>query len=178
MPKGVYLFFMQARTDYIQLVDTLSLSPHPEGGYYREVYRHRVEINSCCLPKNMEGKRNYLTSIYFLLPHGEFSAFHKIKQDEVWYFHEGSPLMIHMIDPNGLYSKIKLGVVDDNYGVYQFTVPANVWFAAECIEENSFSLVSCAVAPGFDFNDFLLADRAQLIQEYPEHADLITRLSS
>lgn len=162
--------------DYKQIVEKLGLLPHPEGGFYKEEYRSKGII-----PKNsltsFDGDRNYCTSIYFLLTSENFSGFHRIKQDEIWHFYQGSPLYIHVIDENGNYHKHTLGMDLTKNEFPQYTVPANCWFASSVVNKNDYSFVGCTVAPGFDFNDFELANRTSLIEEYPQHQNIITELT-
>jgi predicted cupin superfamily sugar epimerase len=161
-----------------EVAQLLSMQPHPEGGYYKETYRSELQLLQPALPDCFGGKRNVSTAIYFLIGSKMFSAFHKIKSDELWHFYAGSPLHVHELNTEGNYHLIKLGLdVSDGY-FPQAQVKAGVWFASECAvdNENAWSLVGCTVAPGFDFNDFVLADKAQLANEYPQHHLLIERL--
>ncbi len=160
-----------------ELIKTLALTPHPEGGYYKETYRSKGSIAKTSLPNEFDGARNYCTSIYFLLPSDSFSAFHKIKQDEIWNYHEGSALQIHQISPEGIYSYVILGNNLSLGQQFQHVVPANYWFAATVIQQNSYTLVGCTVAPGFDFNDFILANRQQLATKFPQHKAIINKLT-
>lgn len=148
------------------IVTKLELQPHPEGGYYKEVYRSEESILKSALPDRFMGERNYLTSIYFLLEEKSYSAFHRIQSDELWYFHKGDPVEIHVITPEGQYYSIELGV-----DTLQAFIPAQCWFAAKT--KGAYSLVSCAVAPGFDFADFELAQKAKLLLIYPQHKTVI-----
>ena len=163
------------QTKIQKIIEQLGLTPHPEGGYFRETYRSNLMLQEPALHNNMEGERNCCTSIYFLLTSDSFSAFHRIKQDEIWHFYSGSPVEIHMIGKEGKYSMISLGFDFDEEILPQFTVEANTWFAAIIVEPNSYALVGCTVSPGFDFRDFEMANRAALISTYPEHRDIITR---
>lgn len=160
-----------------KLVSTFNLLPHPEGGFYKETYRSDGVIDRDALPKNFSGDRNYATAIYFLLTSENFSAFHKIEQDEIWHFYEGSPLYVHVIDLSGNYTRYEVGIDIDAGQVPQLVVPAGCWFASSVKEENSYSFVGCTVAPGFDFADFELADYKTLAQEYPEHKEIIRKLT-
>jgi len=160
-----------------ELIDSLELTEHPEGGFYKENYRSTGEISKEILPDEFTGNRNYCTGIYFLLTSGIFSAFHRIQQDEMWHFYEGSPLTVHMIDKNGEYSFQKVGLDIKNNELPQFIVPKNVWFASQVNEPNSYSFVGCTVSPGFDFDDFELADRKTLIEQFPDHQEIITDLT-
>jgi len=159
------------------LVDALALLPHPEGGFYKEVYRSQNTIPVAALSGNFSGDRTFCTSIYFLLTSANFSGFHRIKQDEIWNFYEGSPLLVHVIDKKGIYTCHKIGM-DIASGTFpQFVVPAGAWFASSVKNKDAYSFVGCTVAPGFDFEDFELANRAQLIEEYPQHKEIITQLT-
>lgn len=161
----------------INLIHTLNLQPHPEGGYYRETYRSEGEINQESLNEIYLGKRNYSTCIYFLLTSETFSAFHKIHQDEIWHYYDGSPLNLHIISPQGEYSKIIIGREIENGQVPQFIVKGGNWFAADIINDDDFTLLGCTVSPGFDYNDFELAKRNELIEKFPQHKKIIAELT-
>ncbi|AWB65160.1 hypothetical protein C2869_01295 [Saccharobesus litoralis] len=159
--------------EYIQSLD---LQPHPEGGYFKEVYRAQGKIEHQALPAQFNGPRNYATSIYFLLISGQKSSFHKINQDEGWHFYAGSPLTLHMLSPDGLYSQVELGqnlALEQNL---QYFVPAGFYFAATVNQSDSFSLVGCTVAPGFDFADFVMPHADELAKEFPQHQEIIEQL--
>lgn len=159
------------------IVNKLELLPHPEGGFFKEVYRSNEIINNKELPGRFSGDRNFGTSIYYLLEKKQFSTFHKLKSDETWHFYYGSPLLLHVIDENGNYKKIILGNDLAKNQVFQFTVLRNCWFAAEVADKNSFSLIGATVAPGFDFNDFEIGKREELILKFPEYKELIENLT-
>lgn len=159
------------------IVNKLELLPHPEGGFFKEVYRSNEIINNKELPERFSGDRNFGTSIYYLLEKKQFSTFHKLKSDETWHFYYGSPLLLHVIDENGNYKKIILGNDLAKNQVFQFTVLRNCWFAAEVADKNSFSLIGATVAPGFDFNDFEIGKREELILKFPEYKELIENLT-
>jgi hypothetical protein len=148
------------------LIQTLELLPHPEGGYYKETYRSKGKINT------FQGERNYSTAIYFLLEKGNFSAFHKIKSDELWHFYSGDVLEIIEITQEGKLIITKLG--PDNF---QYCVPAGHWFGSRVKEGGTFSLVGCTVAPGFDFLDFEMAVRDTILKEFPQHSGIIKELT-
>jgi predicted cupin superfamily sugar epimerase len=157
-----------------EIISSLSLQPHPEGGYYKEVYRSATYIEQTSLPNNFTGKRNVSTSIYYLLQQGDFSAFHRIKSDEIWHYYHGDTAIIHMLFANGRYDH-KLVGADLNKGAhFQVVIPAGVWFAAE--PTGDFILAGCTVAPGFDFSDFELGNMQELRSQYPQHTNLIERL--
>lgn len=161
-----------------ELIRQLNLSPHPEGGYYRETYRSNGQISEESLPENMSGSRNYATCIYFLLTTDKASAFHRINQDEIWHFYQGSPIRLHQISPEGAYQQIIIGPDLAKGHHLQYVVPATYWFAAEVMEGAAdYALAGCTVAPGFDFKDFVLPKREELIAQFPQHAAVITRLT-
>ena len=148
----------------------LQLQPHPEGGYYKEVFRSETEVmrQPSLLPKKA------CTSIYYLLEGADFSGFHRIASDEIWYFHKGSPLHIHVIDENGEHAINELS--DEVNGNLSVVVKAGLWFAAELPSKNGFTLVSCAVAPGFEFDEFEMGGKDSLTTLYPQHASVFDGL--
>lgn len=143
------------------VVQKLGLEKHPEGGYYKEVYRSDEQLQH--LPERFKGPRSIATSIYFLLGGNDKSHFHKIKSDETWHFYLGAALELHQIDEEGTYSKVRIGANILGGEVLQYTVPKNVWFAAQSADAHSYSLMGCTVAPGFDFQDFELAAASELV---------------
>lgn len=156
----------------------LKLARHPEGGYYRETYRSGETVAAGVLPQRYtEGERAFSTAIYFLLSGDDFSAFHRLKSDEIWHFHTGSTLTIHVIDAEGSYHAQRLGAGGGDGETWQTVVRAGSWFGAELEEQDSFALVGCTVAPGFDFRDFEMADRCALVRAYPGHRRIIERLT-
>ena len=156
-------------------IEKLGLEKHPEGGYFKEVYRAVEIIPKHGLHERYSGERNHATSIYFLLTSNEFSAFHRIKSDEIWHFYAGSYITIHMIDENGKYSALKLGSNPENGEVFQYTIPHGTWFAASVDEPDSFALVGCTVAPGFHYDDFELGEKEELIKLFPKHERVIRK---
>jgi predicted cupin superfamily sugar epimerase len=151
------------------LIEKLNLLPHPEGGFYSETYRSE----ETCL----NNTRNLKTVIYFLLRSEDVSHFHRIKSDEIWFYHCGSPLLVHSIDSEGNYKNQKVGINFVENEIPQYLVPKNTIFGTTVLEENSYSLVSCTVSPGFDFEDFELFSRKELIDKYPNHLEIITKLT-
>ena len=156
-------------------IDRLELSPHPEGGYYCATYKLDLTIARSALPSSYRGDRSASTAIYFLLDGVDFSAFHRIASDEVWHFYAGSSLVVYVIDPDGDYSELHLGDCSDD--VFQAVVKAGCWFASRVKDVAGFALVGCTVAPGFDFADFELAVRSELVAAYPQHRKLIEELT-
>lgn len=150
------------------LVRLLDLAPHPEGGFYRETFRSpRVEGAPA---------RAASTAIYFLLPSGTFSALHRVRSDEAWHHYDGTPLDLHTIDDQGVHAVVRLGRDLARGERPQHVVPANVWQAAAPVGEG-WSLCGCTVAPGFDFADFEMPSRTELLTRFPRHRDLVVRLT-
>lgn len=154
----------------------LGLIPHPEGGYYRETYRSEGVVKQAALP-GFKGDRNYSTSIYFLLEEKNFSAFHRIKSDEIWHFYSGDPLEVIEITPQGKLIITSLGANLKEGETFQYVVPAGHWFGSRVKKGGIFSLVGCTVAPGFDFEDFEMAERSELLRMFPQHAPVINELT-
>ncbi|ATX81090.1 hypothetical protein Ga0123462_0212 [Mariprofundus ferrinatatus] len=159
-----------------KIIHQLALKPHPEGGWYREIYRSAESVPPAGLPPRFGGARAFATSIYFLLEGSDFSAFHRIRQDELWHFYDGDGLTIHVIDKSGGYSRKKLGRNPDQGEAFHHVVAAGDWFGAT-VSSGGFALVGCTVVPGFDFDDFEMAERHTLLQLYPQHRDIIARLT-
>ncbi len=161
-----------------QLIKDLGMSPLPEeGGWFKEVYRSKEVIPAKGLPARFAGERSFCTSIYYLLKGDEFSAFHRLRQDEIWHFYFGSSLTLHMIDLEGTYTQAKLGSDLQEGHCFQTTIDHGVLMAATVDRKDDFSLVGCTVAPGFEFQDFEAPDRQQLLDLYPQHKDVIAKLT-
>lgn len=149
-----------------QLIKSLNLEPHPEGGYFKETYRSNFEVT------NLESKlRSAITSIYYLLEKGNFSALHRIKSDEIWYYHAGQTLELVAIDLDGSLHTWMLGADVEKGQVLQVVMEAGWIFGARCV--SGYSLVGCAVAPGFHFVDFEILSREKLLSDFPQHNQLI-----
>lgn len=159
-----------------ELIERYGLQSHPEGGHYLQTYCSTELILLDALPARFNGNRYFSTAIYFLLAGKQFSAFHRIKSDELWHFYHGVGLHIYLLHPDGRGELLKLG--DDLANGYSFqqVVPAGCWFASKPIDENGFSFVGCTVAPGFDFADFEMAKKDELIEQYPQHEGWINKL--
>lgn len=158
-------------------ITKLGLEEHIEGGYFKELYRNSHLIDDSELPSDFEGNRSLSTTIYYLLKSGQVSKFHKLKSDEIWFYHYGSPLIVYMIDEQGNLNSVKLGLNIESGEKPQVLVPANRIFGAEVIEKDSFSFVSCMVSPGFDYRDFEIFKGKDLIKQIPQHREIIIRLN-
>ncbi len=157
-----------------QVVELLGLQPHPEGGYYSETYRSKTIFEHGDV---FPATRNHSTAIYYLLENTDFSTFHRIKSDELWHHYLGQSFLISVIHEDGRFEEILLGKNLQHGEKLQAMVPAGAWFASELKTKAGFGLVGCTVAPGFDFQDFEIAKRDELIELYPELAQTISRLS-
>lgn len=160
-----------------ELVKIHDLQPHPEGGYFKETYRAGGAVAQQALPKSFKGNRNFSTAIYFLLPEGNKSLLHRIPSDEVWHFYLGDPLTIVQIGPEGDVEKIVLGQNVSKGEKLQHVVPAGFWFGAYPNPGSRYSFVGCTVAPGFDFADFEMGDRAKLLKKFPKAKEAIELLT-
>lgn len=149
-------------------IQHLGLKKHPEGGWFNEFYRSGESIPAAAVPERYTGGRSFSTSIYFLIESDDISAFHRIQSDEIWHFYTGSPVTIHCINAQGYYYWKKLGGNPENNEEFQVLIPRNTWFGALVNRPLSFSLMGCTVAPGFEFSDFKLGVRDELIRLYPE----------
>lgn len=162
--------------DAQQLIDKLGLLPHPEGGFFKETYRSEENIAVDALPDRFGADRQFSTAIYFLLMDHNFSALHRIKSDEVWHFYTGSPIVVTEINSEGVLTRTTLGSYVDKGQVFQHTVPAGSWFGSEVLGRSGFALVGCTVAPGFDMEDFEMADADEMLKLYPQHSEIINTL--
>jgi predicted cupin superfamily sugar epimerase len=162
------------------LVEALGLAPHPEGGFYRETYRAPLLVRGAPV-EGAEGTcpggaRAASTAIYFLLPAGTFSALHRVRSDEVWHHYDGDPVELHTVDAGGAHACTVLGRAIDRGQRPQHVVPAGVWQAAVPLGTR-FALCGCTVAPGFDFADFEMPPREQLVARFPQLRSLVERLA-
>lgn len=161
------------------LIALLQLSPHPEGGYFRETFRSADRVQR---PRDGEmADRTAGTAIYFLLPAGTFSAWHRVASDEIWHHYDGLPLELHTIDPEGAYSVVRLGRDLVGGERPQGVVPAGWWQAARPVVTSSgnasYSLCGCTVSPGFEFADFEMPPRQALRARFPQLGEIVDALT-
>jgi len=161
-----------------EYIKKLQLKPHPEGGYYKELYRAGELILPDHLPTRFKSSRTFSTSIYFLLEGKQISTFHRLKADELWHFYDGSTLIIYIIDESGELRKLKLGSNVEDGEMFQVQIKNNNWFGAELLDKSSYALIGCTVSPGFEFEDFELGDKIELSKKYPEHKNIILKLTN
>ena len=152
-------------------IDHLELQKHPEGGYYKSTYKSDTMV------VEERGERPLYTSIYFLLRSEDVSHFHRLQSDELWYFHAGSSLTIHMITPEGAYHEVALGLDFEKGEVAQYVVPKHTIFGSSVKDKDTFSLVGCMVSPGFDFEDFELFETDDLLSQYPSYSEIIRKMT-
>jgi hypothetical protein len=144
-----------------QVIRRLSLRPHPEGGFYGETFRSPLLLT---LP---DGRvRRASTAIHYLLPPGSWSAWHRVRSDEVWHHYDGGALTLY---------RLGMSMARLDRETPQAVVPAGVWQAAEPVD--TAVLCGCTVAPGFEFEDFELGSAEALVEQFPEEAALIRRLA-
>lgn len=152
-------------------INKLKLQEHPEGGYFIETFRSRRIINL----DDYDGNRFTCTAIYYLLLGDKFSAFHRMKSDEIWHFYAGSSLTLYIIHSNGVLDEISLGQNLDKNEMFQHVIESGCWFAAIVNDPYSYSLLGCTVSPGFDYRDWELANIDILLDIYPQHKFIIEK---
>lgn len=158
-------------------IRTLELERHPEGGYFRRTYKSKTLILEGAHPGGHTGPRAVLSCIHYLLIRGDFSAFHRLASWEAWHFHDGDRLLLHILLPDGRLETRPMGRTPEAGETRIEVIEPGCWFAAELAEGGSFALIGCTVAPGFEFEDFQLADGERLAADFPRHRDLIGRLT-
>jgi predicted cupin superfamily sugar epimerase len=147
-------------TDLPDWARQLDLSPHPEGGWYRETWRSDLTIPDAALPPGYTGPRNAGTAILFLLMPGQQSAWHAVRSAELWLFHRGSPLELEVGPEQSTADTLLLGADIAAGEQPQLLVPPGHWQRARPRDQEP-TLVSCIVVPGFDFADFALTATSQ-----------------
>lgn len=152
-----------------QWIEELNLSPHPEGGFYKQTDRAEEQYinNGRALP--------LYTNITFLLTEDSPSHFHQLSSDELWFFHAGYPLTVHSLKEDGSYEQTVLGTESSQNQKLNHTAPAGTIFGSTV--EKGYALVSCTVVPGFDFSEFKLFTQEELLNKYPEYENIIKKLA-
>jgi hypothetical protein len=159
-------------------IDRLELEPHPEGGYFKEVYRADEKIAQDALPDRYSGSREFSTSIYYLLESHDISKFHVLQTDELWHFYTGAIITLHILNEKSGYSRIRLGNKPDKSTQLQAAIKRNSYFGVSIDQADGFALVGCTMAPAFHFEDFELAERTVLLEKFPDQKDIITKLTT
>jgi predicted cupin superfamily sugar epimerase len=157
-----------------ELIERLQMQPHPERGYFVETYRSANDVGCATHP----GQRSASTAIYYLVTAEQpATALHRLLSDEIFHLYEGGPLAILRLFPDGSWDRPTLGLDLDAGQRPQIVIPAGTWFGAELDEGAEHCLVGCTVAPGFDFQDFELAQGPELAERYPQARKTIERMS-
>ena len=153
---------MTKNTAYQSIIEKFQLKPHPEGGYYTQLYG------------NDETGKKDISTIYYMLTGNDKSAFHRLHGvTEIWYYHAGEPLDIYVIDIDGNLTVHNLSPE----GEMQVVILPEQWFAAEIPSKEGFCLVGCAVAPAFSFENFELGHKDTLVEQFPQYDKLFERLT-
>lgn len=162
-----------------ELKAILDLKPLPrEGGFFKEIFRAGEPLPKSSLPSRYQSERVTLTSIYYLLDTSTFSAFHRLQSDEIYHFYLGDPVHLFLIEADGSLIQVTLGQ-DIRAGHHlQYVVPRHVWQASRLASGGAFALMGCTVAPGFDFADYEHGQRDAMLDEFPEHRELIMSLAT
>lgn len=159
-------------------INQLGLQPHPEGGYYASTFQSTDIVKSIDENKYDNEPRKAGSAIFYLLKENDFSAWHRLKSDEIWHYYKGSIIKIYVIDPEGNLSIFYLGnPLEQANASFQVFIRAGYYFAAEVVDKCAYTLVGCTVSPGFDFRDFQLMERKEFIQTFPQHQELITQFT-
>lgn len=160
--------------DIIKLLD---LKPHPEGGYYKEIYRSDEIIQQESLPSRYSGPRCFGTGIYYLLTPGDISMMHRVKSDETFHFYMGDPVELLKLYPDGSGEIIEIGPDLEKGMTLCATIEKNVWQGQRLKKGGRFVLFGTTVNPGFEFSDFEVGDRDRLQREYPVFSERIGALT-
>lgn len=159
------------------IVERFRLEPHPEGGYFREVYRASMQVRHPGIPDGGDTRRSAGTLIYFLLSGKDFSAFHRVRySDEIWHLYAGGPLEIYVINDTGQLEQRQL-TTDLAQGEPTTMIPAGCWQSARLAEHADWALGGCTVAPGFDYDDFEMPPASDLLARFPSQERAIRMLT-
>lgn len=163
--------------DSRQLIDMLGLVPHPEGGYYREMYRSAEQIDVQALPPRYKSPRALCTAICYLLTPDSISAIHRLESDEIFHVYLGGPVRMLVLYPDGGGEHVTLGHDLERGERVQHLAPKGVWQGLRLASGAEYALLGTTVAPGFEYEDFSIGRRDDLIAQYPDFADEIRRLT-
>ena len=164
----------KAGDEIAAIVARLGLAPHPEGGFFAETYRADETIEG--IPR-YGAARAVSTAIYFLVTAQSPSRMHRVRSDEIWHFYAGDPLEMLQLHGDGRGERILLGSDFERGERPQVVVPRDVWQGVRVAPGGSYALVGATVAPGFDFADFQLGTREDLLRDYAPHRELIEALT-
>ncbi|HNV71985.1 MAG TPA: cupin domain-containing protein, partial [Candidatus Ozemobacteraceae bacterium] len=153
------------------IIDRLGLKPHPEGGYYAETWRSSEFIAQQHLAPRYSGNRRFGTAIYYFLTSDTFSALHRIESDEIFHFYAGYTVELFQLTETGVGAVHRLGNDLCAGALPQLVVPRGIWQGCRLVQSGSWALLGCTVAPGFEYDDFCLADRHELLERFPQWRD-------
>jgi predicted cupin superfamily sugar epimerase len=160
------------------IIEILRLEPLTvEGGYFRETYRSTLTVPADVLPHDYGGVRNVATAIYYLLTPESVSAIHRVKSDEVFHFYAGDPVEMLHLGPDGAARRVVIGNDLAAGQEPQVVVAAGVWQGCRLVPGGRWALLGCTVAPGFDYADFELARREDMLALSTEYSALVTSLT-
>jgi uncharacterized protein len=161
-----------------EIINFFDMKPlEPEGGFFVETYRAAEKIKKSAIPIPLSSDRNISTAILYLLPAGTISTFHRLKTDEIFHFYLGNSVTMIQLHPDGNCEEIILGSDILKGQKIQALIPKGTWQGSFVNEGGKFALMGCTVAPGFDPADFEQAQKAQLLRQFPDHAEWITKLT-
>jgi predicted cupin superfamily sugar epimerase len=162
-----------------QIIDFFGMKPLPdEGGYYVETYRAAEKLAASVLPQRYAESRSISTAILYLLTPETFSVMHRLKSDEVFHFYLGAPVTMLLLGAEGTSQIVRLGRDILNGQKLQQLIPGGTWQGCCLKQGGKFALMGTTVAPGFELEDYEQADKKDLLEKYPQHKELILRLSS
>lgn len=170
------MYEMSADKEIDHLVRSLELIPHLEGGFFGEQYRTDRQV-TFIQPNKFDGPRDGGSCIYYLLKSGKYVSFHLPLFDEIFLWHAGGPAKIYTIDSEGKLTQSILGDTLKNGDYrYQVTVRHDTWYAVEPMEQTQYVLFGAVVIPGWALQDWTQGKRADLLEKFPQHGELIQRL--
>lgn len=159
-------------------IDKLQLETHTEGGFMRETYRSPMHEASMVYCEGHPKGKPFSNHLYYMLQAGQYSAWIATRIDESWNYFEGtSAMVVHMIDAEGKYSRVKLGKDPDQGQQFQVCIPAGTWYAAHAESFTGFSLIGVSCSPAFGDGDLLIGYRKKLLKLFPQHFQLVNRFA-
>lgn len=167
-----------SKLSYQQVIDILSLQPHPEeGGFFCETFRSDEMCGASTLSDRYEGDRCHSTAIYYLLTPETYSHMHKLESDEIFHFYAGDPCEMLQLHPDGTGEVVLLGNDLAAGQRPQVRVPRGSWQGMRLLPGGEFGLMGCTVAPGFEFVDYAHGTRGDLVSRYPDYEEYVRRLT-
>ncbi|XP_041349735.1 uncharacterized protein LOC121369008 [Gigantopelta aegis] len=160
-----------------QLIAHHNMIPHPQGGYCCELYRSQDTVSQEDMSFRYSGDRSVSSSFYYLLVNEQVAKLHRLKSPGIWHFYEGSPLIIHEFVPNGDYKMHTLGPDVAKDETFQAVLPRCSWVGACLKDPKSHTLVGCTISPGYELDDFQLANRQDVLEKFPRYQKIIELLT-